>query len=173
MTNSADAAGSRGGRGLLVFLIGLAVGVAGTLFLPDLLSPYLPQSLRGADQDVAGVVTAKERQGEELLLTVDSPSGAVLATFSRRVAEIALLVDEGDSVTIAVDEVAPFVDDPTIRRVHKARPAARTERPSAGSAGPSTDEPAPAVPEGDDAGGPAAGRDTTGSASDSAAGEQM
>ena len=81
---------------MLVFLIGLVAGVLGTLFLPRILGPYLPQSLRGADQEMVGVVTAKERQADQLLLTVDSESGAVLATFSRRVAEIALL---GDTLT--------------------------------------------------------------------------
>ena len=127
MTDSTDAAGPKGGRPFMVFLVGLTVGVAGTIFLPDLLSPYLPQSLRGAEEDVAGVVTAKERQQDQLLLTVDSRSGAVLATFSRKVAEIALLVDEGDSVTLSVETVEPFVDDPTIRRVQKRRAGSRME----------------------------------------------
>ena len=121
MADSSGEGGKSGGRGFLVFLIGLALGVAGTILLPDLLAPYLPQSLRGSEETVAGLVTAKERQDDKLLLTVDSPSGAVLATFSRKVAEISLLVDEGDSVTLAVRLAEPFVDDPTIRQVQKAR----------------------------------------------------
>lgn len=110
---------------MLVFLIGLVAGVLGTLFLPRILGPYLPQSLRGADQEMVGVVTAKERQADQLLLTVDSESGAVLATFSRRVAEIALLVDPGDSVTLALREADPFVHDPRIVRVAKVTPSDR------------------------------------------------
>ncbi len=121
MADSTGVAGKTRGRGFLVFLIGVALGVAGTVFLPDLLAPYLPQSLRGSEEAVAGLVTAKERQDDKLLLTVDSPSGAVLATFSKKVAEISLLVDEGDSVTLAVRLAEPFVNDPTIRQVQKAR----------------------------------------------------
>jgi len=120
MADSTGVAGKTRGRGFLVFLVGVALGVAGTVFLPDLLAPYLPQSLRGSEEAVAGLVTAKERQDDKLLLTVDSPSGAVLATFSKKVAEISLLVDEGDSVTLAVHLVEPFVNDPTIRQVQKA-----------------------------------------------------
>jgi len=127
MADSSSAGGKTGGRGFLVFLIGLALGVAGTLLLPDLLAPYLPQSLRGSEETVAGMVTAKERQDDRLLLTVDSPSGAVLATFSKKVAEISLLVDEGDSVTLAVRLAEPFVTDPTIRQVQKVR---RRQSPS-------------------------------------------
>ena len=121
MADSTGVGGRTRGRGFLVFLIGMALGVAGTIFLPDLLAPYLPQSLRGSEETVAGMVTAKERQDDRLLLTVDSPSGAVLATFTKKVAEISLLVDEGDSVTLAVRLTEPFVNDPTIRQVQKAR----------------------------------------------------
>lgn len=135
MADSTGVAGKTRGRGFLVFLIGVALGVAGTIFLPDLLAPYLPQSLRGSEEAVAGLVTAKERQDDKLLLTVDSPGGAVLATFSKKVAEISLLVDEGDSVTLAVHLVEPFVDDPTIRQVQKA-----PRGPSSPSPTPATDE---------------------------------
>jgi small basic protein len=120
MAKSTGEGGKTGGRGFLVLLTGVALGVVGTILLPNLLAPYLPQSLRSSEEAVAGLVTAKERQDDRLLLTVDSPSGAVLATFSKKVAEISLLVDEGDSVTLAVRLAEPFVNDPTIRQVRKA-----------------------------------------------------
>lgn len=120
MADSTGVGGKTRGRGFLVFLIGMTLGVVGTIFLPDLLAPYLPQSLRDSEDTVAGLVTAKERQDDRLLLTVDSPRGAVLATFSRKVAEISLLVNEGDSVTLSVRLAEPFVNDPTIRQVLKA-----------------------------------------------------
>jgi hypothetical protein len=125
----------------------------------DLLAPYLPESLRASEEAVAGLVTAKERQDDKLLLTVDSPSGALLATFSKKVAEISLLVDEGDSVTLAVHLVEPFVNDPAIRQVHKAR-----RRQSSASPTPvATEETVPDTafsPEAIE--GPAAALDTTG-----------
>ena len=139
MAESTGAGGKTRGRGFFIFLIGLALGVLGAVLLPGLLGPYLPTSLQGSEETLAGLVTAKERQDDKLLLTVDSQRGAVLATFSRKVAEISLLVDEGDSVTLAVRLVEPFVEDPTIREVHKARsrqaPARLPEEP------PGTSEP--------------------------------
>lgn len=135
MAKSTGEGGKTGGRGFLVLLTGVALGVAGTVLLPNLLAPYLPQSLRSSEETVAGLVTAKERQDDRLLLTVDSPSGAVLATFSKKVAEISLLVDAGDSVTLAVRLAEPFVNDPVIRQVRKA------------SREPSTPESVPAVAE--------------------------
>ena len=129
MAESSGAGSKTRGRGFPIFLIGLVLGVLGTLFVPDLLSPYLPDSLQKSEDTVAGLVTAKERQADKLLLTVDSPNGAVLATFSKKVAEISLLVDEGDSVTLAVRLVEPFVNDPTIRQVNKARGRAKSAPP--------------------------------------------
>lgn len=134
MAQSTAGEGKTKGRGFVIFLTGLVLGVLGTLLLPGLLRPYLPASLQGSDDTVSGLVTAKERQDDKLLLTVDSQRGAVLATFSKKVAEISLLVDEGDSLTLAVRLVEPFVEDPAIREVHKtgrrqpsATPPAETE----------------------------------------------
>ena len=134
MAQSTAAGGKTKGRGYVIFLTGLVLGVLGTLLLPGLLRPYLPASLQGSDDTVSGLVTAKERQDDKLLLTVDSQRGAVLATFSKKVAEISLLVDAGDSVALAVRTVEPFVEDPAIREVHKtarrqppAMPPADTE----------------------------------------------
>lgn len=140
MAESSGAGSTTRGRGFSIFLIGLVLGVLGTLFIPDLLAPYLPDSLQKSEDTVAGLVTAKERQADKLLLTVDSPNGAVLATFSKKVAEISLLVDEGDSVTLAVRLLEPFVNDPTIRQVHKA-PGRATPAPPEEAAG-ETREPA-------------------------------
>jgi hypothetical protein len=65
-------------------------------------------------------VLVKRRDGERLLLTVETPRGAVLATFRERVAEIDLLVDEGDSVSLGLGRYRPFVEDPSVEGVHKA-----------------------------------------------------
>jgi len=161
MADSNGVAGKTRGRGFLVFLLGVALGVAGTIILPDLLAPYLPQSLRGSEEAVAGLVTAKERQDDKLLLTVDSPSGAVLATFSKKVAEISLLVDEGDSVTLAVRLAEPFVNDPTIRQVQKARRVPSSASPGPAAAQESRPDTAPSREVIEDA---AAAVDTAGSA---------
>jgi len=110
------------------FLVGLVVGILGTIFVPDLVRPYLPGALRGEGQEVAGIVEAKSREPERLLLTIGGASGAVLVTYTKQVPEIDLLVEPGDSVVLAVREYAPFVENPSLRRVQKADEFGRTVR---------------------------------------------
>lgn len=137
-------------RRLLWLLVGLALGVAGTLFLPDLLRPYLPAALRLGDTHVPGLVVDERREGDRLLLTVDTDRGATLATFTRRVPEIDLLVSQGDSVTLGLGEYEPLVEDPSLVGVRKGR------APAVGPPGPES-----AAPSVDSAGG-ASEADTTG-----------
>lgn len=108
-------------RGLVWLVAGIVIGVLGAVFLPDLASPYLPDAMRGEQDQVAGVVEGKSTEGDRLLLTVGSEAGATLVTFRRDIAEIDLLVSVGDSVRLAVDEYAPFIDDAEISRVMKPR----------------------------------------------------
>ncbi|MGH7539816.1 MAG: hypothetical protein ACRELC_02335 [Gemmatimonadota bacterium] len=112
-----------GGRRATWFLIGLVVGVAGALLLPPLLAPYVPDAIRPGREQLTGPVVAEERDGDRLLLTVDAGPGAFIASFDRRVSEIALLVVPGDTVTLAVTDYEPFVENPDIEGVRKARPA--------------------------------------------------
>lgn len=107
-------------RAFLFFVVGAVIGVAGTILLPDLLSPYLPQGVGRTESIVQGVVQAKRETGERLLLTVVTSDGAILATFVENVPEVALLVDEGDTVSLALGRYDPFVTDPPIRAVRKA-----------------------------------------------------
>lgn len=109
----------RGGFAGLV--IGMVIGALGAIFLPDLASPYLPDSLRGERVQVEGVIEAKSTEGDRLLLTVGSEAGATLVTFRDDIARIDLLVSVGDSVQLEVDEYTPFIDDADIRRVMKPR----------------------------------------------------
>lgn len=111
--------GAKGG-GMAWLLGGIVVGILGTIFLPPLAAPYLPESLRGEQQEVAGIVEAKSAEVDRLLLTIGSDSGAMLVTYTKNVTEIDLLIDVGDSVVLVVDEVAPFIDDARIRRVMKS-----------------------------------------------------
>src|SRR4030095_15971926 len=93
---------------------------------PELAAPYLPDAFRiKKTEKVAGEVIRKQREGDRLLLTVQTSQGTVLATFKRRVAEIDLLVQQGDALTMAVSRYAPFVEDPAIERVRKQDVAAQ------------------------------------------------
>jgi hypothetical protein len=112
--------GTGGKAGSMTWLLGgIVLGVLGTVFLPGLADPYLPDSLRGERQEVTGIVEAKSAEVDRLLLTVGSDAGAMLVTYSKNVAEIDLLVEVGDTVVLEVEEYAPFVDDAKIRRVSK------------------------------------------------------
>lgn len=111
--------GGKGG-GMTWLLGGLVVvGILGTIFLPRLAAPYLPEVLRGEQQEVSGIVEAKSAEVDRLLLTVGSEAGAMLVTYTKNVPEIDLLIDVGDSVVLVVDEYAPFINDARIRRVMK------------------------------------------------------
>jgi hypothetical protein len=129
--------------GLLFFilLVGIALGVVGTIFGPDLAGPFLPEAFRASKaQTIEGEVVRKLREGDRLLLTVHTSQGSVLATFKKKVAEIDLLVAQGDTVTLALSRYEPFVDEPAIERVRKqeptSRPRASTPQSSPGAEAP-------------------------------------
>lgn len=104
---------------LLIFSLGLVLGVLGAVFVPRLVSPMLPAALKAEAESVDGTVVRRQRDPERLLLTINTPQGAALATFTEKVAEIDLLVAEGDSVTLGLGTYAPFVDNPPIIAVRK------------------------------------------------------
>lgn len=105
-------------------LAGVALGVAATLLVPRYVTPHLPAPFRAGELRVQGPVLAEQQGEDRLLLTVGTEQGAMLVTFRQQVTEIALLVDEGDTVTLGVREYRPFVQDPTLVGVWKARPPA-------------------------------------------------
>lgn len=109
------------GRGVLLFLAGLALGVALAATGPRVAGPYLPEMLQDTGDVVEGEVTRKLREPERLLLTVVTPRGAILATFTRRIPEVDLLVAEGDELTLDLRRFEPFVEDPVIRSVRKRK----------------------------------------------------
>ncbi len=127
---------------IVAFLVGLAVGAIGMLVAQPFISDRLPQAVGGKRQSVTGVVTAKGAEGDQLLLTIVTPEGATLATFTKRVGEIRLLVETGDRVTLTLGTYEPFLQDPPITRVRKPpfdaalEPAAPDTTPSVEPASP-------------------------------------
>lgn len=104
-------------RALTTFLVGLILGIVLALAGRAFLGSRLPESISGARESLDGVVTAKQLQEDRLLLTIVTPAGATLVTFKKRVSEIALLVDEGDRITLSLSRYQPFLEDPQIARV--------------------------------------------------------
>jgi hypothetical protein len=125
----------------IAFIIGAVTGIVGTILLPPLLRPYIPTALRGAEQVLDGVVVAKGTEGERLLITLSTPQGTTLATFTKETAKIDLLVREGDSLALAVREYGPFVENPRIARVVSSGAVPRAGVPD--TAGLTTQSPPP------------------------------
>jgi hypothetical protein len=109
--------------GVLVLVIGLALGAALGVLGPRVAGPYLPEAIRGRVETVEGEVMRKQREPDRLLITLVTPRGAILAIFKKQIPEVDLLVGEGDTVTLGLHRVEPFVEDPTIQSVHKKKPA--------------------------------------------------
>jgi hypothetical protein len=105
-----------------LFLFGLILGIVGTIYLPNYVRPYIPQWAMGKAIVVKGTVAAKQKKENVLLLTVDTPEGVLLASFTRKVDEINLLINEKDSIEFTLPKYMPFIDDPKIIRVVKEQP---------------------------------------------------
>lgn len=120
----------------IVFIIGIALGVLGTLVLPDYVRSFLPESFSGKEPVVTGTVLAKQKEGQVLLLSVNTSKGALLATFKKKIDEVNLLVNVKDEIEFTLDTYTPFIEDPKITRVVKEQHALSPE--------PATAEAAPA-----------------------------
>lgn len=112
---------SRRPRRWLWLLVGIALGVGGTLLLPTYVGPFLPGFLGFDRTAIRGQVIETSREEGRLLLTVDSEQGAMLVTFHRQVPEIDLLVASGDSIVLSARAHRPFLEDPELVGVRKGR----------------------------------------------------
>jgi hypothetical protein len=119
---------------MVPFVIGLVLGVLGAVFLPGYVQPYLPEWVMGKATVVKGTVAAKQKKETVLLLTVNTAEGALLATFTRKVDEIALLVNEKDVIEFTLPKYAPLIEDPKITRILKGQDVASAPAPAGGPA---------------------------------------
>src|SRR5713226_3158044 len=86
---------------------------------PALVAPYLPKAMSGQRARIEGEVLGKQREASRLLLKVGTAQGPMLVTFTQKVAELDLLLEPGDTVTLITTGYATFVDDPTLDRVQR------------------------------------------------------
>ena len=63
-------------------MVGVALGVAGTVYVPPRVDPYLPKELRLKSRVVEGQVVQKQREGNRVLVKVQTDQGVILAAFS-------------------------------------------------------------------------------------------
>ena len=106
---------------LVTLLVGVGLGVAGTVYVPQAVDPYLPKDLRIRSRIVEGQVTNKQREPNRVLVKIQTEQGVILAVFTKRVAETDLLIEPGDTIALALSTDQPFVDDPPIERVKRAK----------------------------------------------------
>ena len=108
-------------------LIGMLLGGTAVYYGPRFLSPHLPESLQDRGTGISGPVVGKRLEGDRLLVTVAAKEGAILVTFRKKLSEIDLLVEEGDTVSLSVKSYRPFMQDPELRAVRKADAMRRTQ----------------------------------------------
>jgi|SRR5512145_2667290 hypothetical protein len=106
---------------IVTLLVGAGLGAAGTVYVPPVVDPYLPNELKIRARVVEGQVTSKQREPNRLLVKLQTEQGVVLAAFTKRVAEIDLLVETGDTIVLALRSDQPVVDDPQIERVKRRK----------------------------------------------------
>jgi hypothetical protein len=107
--------------GIVPFILGLILGILCTIYLPKYVQPYLPESMLVKETKIKGTVTAKEKKGDALLLTVNTPEGVLLATFKKKADDVNLLIDEKDEIQFALPKDTTFIDDPKIIKVVKGQ----------------------------------------------------
>lgn len=123
---------------IVTLLIGVGAGVVGTVVLPPYITQYAPSVLHPPMHHVEGRVIRKAREQARVLLKVQTNAGVLLLSFTEKVAEVDLLVDQDDLISLSLRaNPRPFIDNPSIERVQPA-PAPTPGGPAAaGSSSPS------------------------------------
>jgi len=106
---------------MVTLLVGAGLGVAGTVYLPPKVDPYLPPQLRIRARVVEGQVVSKQREPNRLLVKIQTETSVILATYTKRVAEVDLLVEPGDTIALELRNDEPLVDEPLIERVKRKK----------------------------------------------------
>ena len=100
----------------------MIAGAIGVLVAPSWWQSLVPDALFPGGS-MESVVLGKSQEEGRLLLKLGTAGGVLLATFTERVEEIDLLVEEGDQVTLRVARYQPFLTDPRLDRVVKPQVA--------------------------------------------------
>src|SRR5438445_2970876 len=133
-------------RGWLILsvtlLIGIALGIGAATRGPAFVAPYLPKSVNGARTRIVGQVVRKQRDGNRLLVKVDTAQGPMLAIFTQKVADLDVLLDPGDTVTLVTTAgYETFINDPTFEGVKSSGRAERVPTPTTSPVNPKTPAP--------------------------------
>jgi len=100
-------------------LVGVVLGIVAAARGPALVAGYLPRSINGPTQRIEGEVVRKQREGNRLLVKVATAQGPMLVAFTQKVADLDVLLDPGDVITLVTTGYATFVDYPTLEGVKR------------------------------------------------------
>ena len=112
------------------FLVGAVVGAGVATRGSSLIAPYWPKVASAPGEHIEGQIVRKQRDGNRLLVKVSTAQGPMLATFTEKVADLDVLLDSGDTVSLLVRQYATFVDDPILERVKEPSRAQSSSQPS-------------------------------------------
>jgi TOBE domain len=105
------------------FVIGVVVGFGVANRGPALIAPYVHKASSSSGERIEGQVVRKQREGNRLLVKINTAQGPMLVTFTQKVADFDVLLDPGDTVTLTVPGYATFVEDPVFERIKAPAPA--------------------------------------------------
>jgi hypothetical protein len=112
------------------FLVGAVVGAGLMSKGSELITPYLPKASSAPGERLEGQVVRKQRDGNRLLVKVSTPQGPMLVTFTEKVADLDVLLDSGDTVSLLTQHYATFVQNPVLERVKEPSRAPSSAPPS-------------------------------------------
>lgn len=105
------------------FVVGVVVGFSVANRGPALIAPYVHKASSSSGEHIEGQVVRKQREGNRLLVKINTAQGPMLVTFTQKVADLDVLLDPGDTVTLMIPGYATFVEDPVFERIKAPTPA--------------------------------------------------
>jgi hypothetical protein len=105
------------------FVIGVVVGFSVANRGPALIAPYVHKASSGSGEHIEGQVVRKQREGNRLLVKINTVQGPMLVTFTQKVADFDVLLDPGGTVMLMIPGYATFVEDPVFERIKAPAPA--------------------------------------------------
>jgi len=98
-------------------LVGVVVGFGVASRGPALIAPYIPKASSGPGEHIEGQIVRKQRDGNRLLVKINTAQGPMLVTFTQKVADLDVLLDPGDIVKLTVPGYTTFVEDPVFEGI--------------------------------------------------------
>jgi TOBE domain len=118
---------------VITLVIGAMIGAALVTKGPAMLTSYMPRSIKGPGERIEGQVVRKQRDGDRLLVKVNTAKGPMLVAFTQKVADLDVLLDPGDTVSLITTGYATFVDDPIFEGVKRGEGASPPAPASSGT----------------------------------------